>query len=78
MNRILAIRKRLGLSQTELARAIGCSQGNVGHYEVRGQTVPPEVARRLIDVAGSRGLRLSFDHIYGELALPDEELRHAA
>lgn len=65
MSNILSIRKRLGLSQAALGEAIGCTQGNVGHYE-RGQTVPPEMARRLIRFAATRGVVLSFDDVYGD------------
>ena len=64
MNEVKAIRERLGVTQTELGAAIGCTQGNVGHYE-RGQTLPPEAAKRLIGFAASRGLALTLDQIYG-------------
>lgn len=64
MNNIKVIRERLGLTQTELAKGMGCTQGNVGHYE-RGQTVPPDAAKRLIGFAESLGTTLSFDDIYG-------------
>ena len=63
MNTILSIRKRLDATQSELAEALGVSQGNVSHYE-RGQTVPPDIAFRLINFAKKRGLSLSFDDIY--------------
>lgn len=65
MNTIKAIRTRLGLTQTALAEGIGCTQGNVGHYENKGQTVPPEVARRLIAFAAGLGVQLSYEDIYG-------------
>lgn len=58
------IRKRLGFSQADIAAAIGCTQGNVSFYE-RGQTIPPEVARKLIAVARRNGLMLTFDMVYG-------------
>lgn len=63
MSNIKAIRTRLGVTQTELAKGIGCTQGNVGHYE-RGQGVPPDVAKRLIDYAHGLGHVLTFDDIY--------------
>lgn len=66
MNSIKAIRDLLGITQTALAEAMGCTQGNVGHYE-RGQTVPPEAAKRLIAHAKSLGHDITFDHIYGSL-----------
>ena len=66
MNAIKSIRTRMGLTQAALAEAIGCTQGNVGHYENRGQTMPPDMARKLIQFADSKGLALTFDDIYAE------------
>ena len=63
MNNVKAIRQRLELTQEALAKGIGCTQGNVGHYE-RGQSLPPEMARRLIAFAASLGQCVSFDDIY--------------
>jgi len=70
MNTIKAIRTRLGLTQSALAEGIGCTQGNVGHYENKGQTVPPEVARRLIAFAATLGVQLSYEDIYGPVTTP--------
>ena len=66
MSNIKAIRIRLGVTQGALARGIGCTQGNIGHYENKGQTIPPEVARRLIIYAKSLGQDISFDDIYAQ------------
>lgn len=66
MNSIKSIRMRLGLTQAELARHLGMTQGNVTHYE-RGQSVPPPVARRLIDFAASRQVVVTFDEIYADV-----------
>ena len=70
MNAIKAIRARLGLTQTALAAELGCTQGNVGHYENKGQRVLPEVALRLIDVAAARGLHLTMGQVYAVEPLP--------
>lgn len=69
MHKVKSIRELLGLTQLELAQGLGCTQGNVAHYE-RGQTLPPHVAARLISFARRQGVRLTFDHIYGEAQLP--------
>ena len=66
MNPIKAIRARLGTTQAELAKALGMSQGNVAFYE-RGQTVPPQVAQRLIRFARDRGHDLGYEDVYGPL-----------
>ena len=65
MNSISNIRARLKVTQQALADALQVSQGNISHYE-RGQSVPPEVAKRLIAFAGKRGQVLTFDDIYGK------------
>ena len=52
------------MTQQCLAHGIGCTQGNVGHYE-KGQTIPPEAAKRLLQFAKARGVALTLDQIYG-------------
>lgn len=69
MSQIREIRERLGVTQTELGRALGCTQGNVGHYE-GGQRLPIERAERLIEYAATKRLSLSLDQIYGRKPLP--------
>lgn len=71
MNAIRAIRERLGLTQSALAKALGKSQGNVHHYE-RGQTMPPAVAARLIAVAQSMGHAVTYDEIYAVRVQPEQ------
>lgn len=68
MSKIKTIRDRLGLTQTALAQGIGCTQGNIGHYETKGQTMPPEVAKRLINFAASHGVEIGFEDVYGPAA----------
>lgn len=79
MNQVKAIRERLGVTQKMLGAGIGCTQSNVGHYEC-GQTVPPDMAEKLIIYATCRGLTIGFDHIYGNAPVPDlartQELAH--
>jgi len=53
-----------------LAVALKCSQANVSFYERGKQTMPPHVARLLIDYARRFGLTLTFDHVYGNAPLP--------
>lgn len=65
MSTIKIIRHKLGMTQTEMAQGIGCTQANVGHYE-RGQTVPPDMARKVIDLARTKGFVLTYNDIYGD------------
>lgn len=76
MNHLKPIRLRLEMTQQAMATNLGCTQSNVGHYE-RGQTMPPEVARKLIQIAQARGLQIGFDHIYGTKPLPELAQAHA-
>jgi putative transcriptional regulator len=69
-NGIKRIRLCLGMTQQAFADMLGCSQGNVGHYELRDQMVPPEVAKKLITEAAKRGSRVTYEDIYGEVTEP--------
>ena len=60
----------MGLTQQEFADMLGISQGNVGHYELRDQVMPPHVARFLIMKAADRGHRVTYDDIYGKVHAP--------
>lgn len=70
MNNVKAIRRLLGVTQQAMADSLNCAQSNVGHYE-RGQTLPPHMARRVIDFAAEFGVVIGFDHIYGDKPLPE-------
>jgi len=63
MENLRALRERLQVTQAELAEGLGVTQGNVSHYE-RGQTIPPAVARLLIEFAKDKGVGVTFDDIY--------------
>tara|TARA_R110000868_G_scaffold147367_1_gene368859 strand:+ start:608 stop:868 length:261 start_codon:yes stop_codon:yes gene_type:complete len=69
-NGIKKIRLEMGMTQQAFADMLSCSQGNVGHYELRDQMVPPEVARKLIAEAAKRGSRVTYEDIYGAVAEP--------
>lgn len=69
MEALKTIRQRLNVTQQVFARGIGCSQGNVSHFE-RGQTIPPDTAKRVIEYCRNFGLRIGFDHIYGTAEIP--------
>ena len=70
MSNCKTIRERLALTQAALGEAIGVTQGNVSFYE-KGQSMPPDVAKRLIDAASHHGLTITFDHVYGDAPLPE-------
>lgn len=60
----------MGMTQQEFADMLGVSQGNVGHYELREQTMLPEGAKRLIHEAALRGHWVTYEDIYGAVDTP--------
>lgn len=75
MSTFASIRNRLGMTQAEIAECIGVTQGNVSHYESRGQVVPPDIARRLICVSREHGHPITFNDVY---EMPPETSRRRA
>lgn len=68
MSNFKAIRARLGVTQAAIAIPLDVTQGNVSFYE-NGQTLPPDVAAKLIEFAKSKGVELNYDDIYAEPAI---------
>ena len=58
------IRQNLGLTQTELAKAIGISQGAISQIESDSVELTVNVARELIRVSKERGLIISFNDLF--------------
>lgn len=78
MCNLLPIRKRLGLSQADLARRLEMTQGSITHYENGRQEMPPRVARKLIAVAAELGCAVGFEDIYGAGTTGPEPHQEAA
>jgi len=66
-NNLRTIRKLLKLSQAELAKLIGCTQSNIGHFESKGQRIRQELAQRIVVAAKAKGRNITFEDIYGEM-----------
>lgn len=64
MNGIKHIRKQLGMTQAEFAAAIGSEQWNVSTYEAGKCVLKPDLARRVVDLAQSRGFHCTLDLVY--------------
>lgn len=64
MSKFKKIRNKLGLSQDAIAKELGMTQANVSFYEVANQTVMPEVAGKLIEVAKKYGHKITYNDIY--------------
>ncbi|WP_395652533.1 helix-turn-helix transcriptional regulator [Brevundimonas sp.] len=66
MNGIRHIRKQLGLTQAQLAQAIGSEQSSICTYELGKFTLKPELARRVAELARERGFECTLDDVYSE------------
>ena len=73
MTKLKTIRQSLGVTQKVLADAMGCGQSNITFYEA-GRSIPESRAKLLIAFANQRGLTITFDHVYGDLPIPDMEI----
>jgi DNA-binding XRE family transcriptional regulator len=60
----------LGLTQAELARAIGISRSLWSVHESKSEAgphdLPPHIARKLLRHAHEQGVQLTYEHIYSE------------
>ena len=59
-------RSQTGLSQTELAAAMGLGQSAISSYET-GSFPIPEIAKRFVALAKKHKVRMSLEEIYAEL-----------
>lgn len=65
MNNISRYRKKLGLTQTDLAKELGCTKGNISHYENGRRKADLEVCRQLVSfliTMGLASLSMTFFH----------------
>lgn len=69
------IRKRLRMTQKQVAAMFGQTPANVSHYERGKQELPPRLALRLIEVAGAIGVDISFDDVYGKVIHGDTPVK---
>lgn len=63
-NRLPEIRKELGMSQAELAKALDMTPGNVSHIETGRQILTLDNAAALIRVCRANDLNKGFDDIF--------------
>lgn len=72
------IRDRVGLSQPDMAAALGIPQSSLSMYERTETPMPPVLGQKMIDVAKVYGLLIDFNHLYGGIPLPPGEDRPRA
>jgi len=63
-NRFADIRKKLGVSQAQLAKALDMTPGNVSHIETGRQILTLDNAVALVSVCRDSGLNVGLDDIF--------------
>ncbi|HGM6858971.1 transcriptional regulator, y4mF family [Serratia rubidaea] len=71
MNNIQAIRKRLGLTQSELAKLAGCTPGAIGHYEAGRRSMDIQTCRSFVAIFNKLGEQVGLDEVFPP-ALPNK------
>ncbi|MFP1749220.1 helix-turn-helix transcriptional regulator [Lonsdalea quercina] len=64
MNNLRDIRKRLGLTQGELANELGLTKGAIGHYETGRRNLNVSQCRMIISVFNKHGAGVGIDDIF--------------
>jgi transcriptional regulator with XRE-family HTH domain len=64
MNGLIALRKKLQMSQAEVGAAIGVTQSAISQYERGDCLMTPDVAIRLVQFARRKGIRATMDALY--------------
>ncbi|MCP3022280.1 helix-turn-helix domain-containing protein [Cupriavidus basilensis] len=64
MNELLDLRKRLGLSQSELGSILGVGQSAISQCERGGNYLSIKHAKRLIKLAAEKGVAVTLDELY--------------
>ncbi|EMZ5446387.1 helix-turn-helix transcriptional regulator [Providencia stuartii] len=64
MNKISQYRKKLGLTQSDLAKNLGCSKSSLGHYETGRRKVDLDVCRQLVSFFNENGINVTIDDVF--------------
>ncbi|NBM87375.1 helix-turn-helix domain-containing protein [Proteus sp. G2661] len=64
MNNISRYRKKLGITQNDLAKELGCTKGNVSHYENGRRKADLDVCRNLVDFFNKKGVKVTIDDLF--------------
>lgn len=64
MNNLSRYRKELGLTQSDLAIALGCTKGNISHYENGRRKADLNMCRNLVAFFNKNGASISIDDLF--------------
>jgi putative transcriptional regulator len=69
LNNFRPVRKKLGLSQGAIAKALGVTQSNISHIESGNQGISQVIASRLILLAATSGVRIDYNDLFSSKEL---------
>lgn len=64
MSALKAIRKRVGITQTQLADRVGLTQAAIGHYETGRRKPGLDECRRIVSALNALGADCSLDDVF--------------
>ena len=64
MNNIKKIRLSAALTQTEMARMLGVSQGTLARYELGIRTISLEMSWKIANILNQLGAECSFEDVF--------------
>lgn len=64
MNNLRNLRKKMSITQKELATDIGCSVSAIGHYEAERRSPDIPTCHKIINAFSRRGVRISIEDIF--------------
>ena len=64
MSNLKRIREKVGMTQAELADAIGMTQGAIAHYENERRKPGLSECRLIVDALNRKGAKASLDEVF--------------
>lgn len=64
MNNIRTFRERVGLTQSDLAKMVGCTRGAICHYETGRRGMDIDLCRTFIAAFKKHGIEVSLDDLF--------------
>lgn len=64
MNRLKELRQSAGITQAELAEAMGLSQGAIAHYEKGFRGMKAVSIQKLLRVFSEKGVECTFEDVF--------------